>query len=206
MKLPSINLPKVMTDVECAYVAGFFDGEGSIYCVAEKRPQNRSGFRFIVMSEVSNTVFDVLRDIREMTGNGFVSLNTQYKDKNYKPLYKLKWNSSQQQRILPQLIPHFRVKKKQALLALEFFSLVSSGNNYGKNQTERQAEIWEELSTLNGRGMIRKKKDLNLIIRNAIKKPTRYCSIDDCDRVHYGRDLCELHYKKLVYKEKKGAS
>ncbi len=116
----------------CAYVAGFFDGEGTI--MITRREASRSGFNVNhqVWIGVAQRVDhrDVLDDIRE-TFNGAVRvLNRNKVNPRWSDIAQWELIARPLQRqFLTTLRPFLRVKSVQADLALEFLDTVET---YGR--------------------------------------------------------------------------
>jgi len=106
-------------DCELAYVAGFFDGEGSIYLC--------HGSNYFLCATLTNTRYDVLKQISERFG-GQISKSPN-PDKKYtrKQLYRLRWYSNQAKSFLELIWPYLIIKRDKAILAIEFQSRMVNG-------------------------------------------------------------------------------
>lgn len=147
----NIHSMKVMNEVECAYIAGFVDGEGCIGLWREKRLSNKCGFRFHPALEANNTNFEVLYRIREMMGNGRI-VHIFNKQPNRKPGYKLQLFPNQIRHILPQIMPYLIIKREQARLVLEYLKTVKDGQKHTFADFPKFEEIYEQCKVLNQRG------------------------------------------------------
>jgi hypothetical protein len=187
---------KLMSKEEAAYVAGFIDGEGSIYMVKERRPENCSGFRYGTGLVVSQCHLGSLEAIRSMTRNGRI-ISEKKRMSHHKDIWKLSWTPNQMRHILPQLLPYLIVKHRQAVLALQMLSLVEGTNNYGKNNTKEQHEIYEQIRALNKRGLDGPIAPFQEIRQFVVRRPSQpTCSIEGCQEKHYGKGLCRTHYRE----------
>lgn len=185
---------------EAAYIAGFIDGEGSIFFVLEKRTQNRSGYRIAPYFSVAQVRRPVLEWIREKCGGRLWvedRSNTQYDSQD---CWKLLWTPKQMRWLLPQLRPYLIVKARCADLMMEFLSLTTAQANYGKYDGERQWEIYQLVKAENSRG----RSDYEPVdIPATVESPRPHipsktqgvCSVDGCDKPHYGRGFCRQHYR-----------
>ena len=110
-------------DVELAWVAGFFDGEGNIRIhkgISDKTMINPS-YRLVV--QISNTDYEVMVYLQETFGG------TIRKCVKAKPHHKQCWQWSihtrQAMSFVEQIYPYLRVKKERAELARKFIDTIS---------------------------------------------------------------------------------
>jgi hypothetical protein len=112
-----------MSDVECAWFAGMFDGEGSIVQTQRKRTPEGS-FRI----QITNTVIEVLEQAEKFTGVGRV--NVQYR-KNQNPRHSVAYTwtvaAGPALEILRQIRPWLIVKAERADAVLEGRSFERQG-------------------------------------------------------------------------------
>ena len=118
----------MVTPSDLLYIAGFFDGEGSISIGR----RGRENYRWLQLNmTITNTDRAVLEMIRATFGVGCIGL----KDSGLKTREKLSrlaygtrdcfeliWTGRQAESVLRELYPYLRVKKGQAEIALRFRS------------------------------------------------------------------------------------
>jgi len=104
---------------EIAYIAGFFDGEGSIYISKSKKQY------FLTVSVVNANLY-VLEFIRKLLHIGKVSRNPD-KNMKHRKVYRLRLYSNDAKNFLEIVLPYLRVKTEQAKLAIEFQSRMKNG-------------------------------------------------------------------------------
>lgn len=102
------------------YVAGFFDGEGSIYI--SMRGSARSGQAVYRLScAFANNSREVLEEIKRtiaIEGGGHF---TEIKPRNnWKRSYRLVYGDSKALELIEKLLPHLFLKREQALIATTF--------------------------------------------------------------------------------------
>jgi hypothetical protein len=194
---------KEMSIEEAAYTAGFVDGEGSIYAIKERKPENCSGYSITLALSIGQCHLGVLEAVRDMAGNGRVISEKKMKV-NHKDRWKLIWTPNQMRHLLPQLLPYLIVKHEQALIALEMLALKEGTNNYGKNNAVEQYGLYLKLRELNHRGVdVPQEKDI-VIRQFKVKRPdTPTCCLPDCNEKHYGRGYCRTHYREKYEYEKR---
>lgn len=167
----NVHSHRLMSSAEAAYLAGFFDGEGTISIIKARRPENVAGFRYQALMSISNTNQAVLEQIRDFCGNGRLVRSYNTRHPNHKPGYLLRFTANQVRHLLPQLVPFLRIKRAQAESVLEFLALQTPGVN-------RQPYSWwakvEELRTrvlnLNRRGRAAEVLPAELQVREALPK------------------------------------
>lgn len=108
-------MPKIVTEIEKSYIAGFVDGEG---CINIHR--NNNGKSYTARLMIGNTNFKVISYIQGLYGG---SLNQIREDKlgNSKKFYMLYLTGKSAFGLINDILPYLRVKKEQAktLLLLE---------------------------------------------------------------------------------------
>lgn len=107
-----------MDELEKAYIAGIFDGEGTIGI--RKRFRNYRSMReyWECNVAVANTNEDLMLWLQSRIG-GYLSSH-QHKNPNCKRNYILKLRAYEARHVLPQLLPYLRIKRTQADVVLAF--------------------------------------------------------------------------------------
>lgn len=141
-----------MKSEELAYMAGLFDGEGSIYI--GKASSHRQQLYSVCLS-ITNTDKDVLQWAVEHFG-GAVSLKPAERA-HYKTRYLWRAQAIRNTAIvLEQILPFLKIKKQQALLALRFLKLQIGKNRkrprYNLEELELLSAYCNEMHILNKRG------------------------------------------------------
>lgn len=117
VELSNATLPAVVADdPEEGYIAGFIDGEGCIS--VSKRTGGKSGVRFQMSVRISNTNKEVLKWMQSIVGGSIYEHRS--KDASRKTSYELCVLSDAAVNLLISIMPHIKVKKRQAELALMF--------------------------------------------------------------------------------------
>lgn len=109
-----IELPEITK----AWMAGFFEGEGSI--IIERRNPPLKGFvspRYMLRVSVANTVYVSLEPFQMYFGGQIVESRTAGTNR---PLYMWEVRSRLAMRFLETMLPCLRIKQKQAELAIFF--------------------------------------------------------------------------------------
>ena len=119
-----------LNDLEIAYIAGLFDGEGCITIHKGSRIYpNQFGYgknvRYTLNCIISNTDKTVLEKFKEKTGLGIVYTR---KDtaKGRRQSYQWILASNQAEQFLIALLPYLQIKKAQAIVALQFQEFIHS--------------------------------------------------------------------------------
>jgi hypothetical protein len=148
------------------YLAGLFDGEGTIGLYKHKGDYGR-GWNFEPMIRISNTNKEALKRIQEEFGGYY--REKKFKDMNTNWKTPCEWNFTTKltsiKPFLESLYPFLIIKKKQAGLMIEFCDIripmkrkrTENGKffatGYQYEYTPRMDEIYEELKLLNKRGI-----------------------------------------------------
>lgn len=105
-------------DIDIAYIAGFFDGEGSIF-ISKSRKQ------YFLTVSISNTDKSVLESIQRIMG-GSLSKSPD-KRENCSHLFRLRLYCDEAKKFLEKILPYLKIKKEQAKLSIEFQSKMKKG-------------------------------------------------------------------------------
>jgi hypothetical protein len=151
------------TELEVAWAAGFFDGEGSVSIRRLKSGKGqymrRTYGTYIRIAQVDRSPLDLLVRI---FGTGSVSKSRKYTETRA-PYYDLCMGGSSAAMILARMLPYLTVKRERALLALEFQQRVA-GSRKGRSKTgyrlsDEEMQIrhtyWLRMRTLNLRQVSR---------------------------------------------------
>lgn len=138
-----------MAEVEIAYLAGLFDGEGCL--IVRPRRRLASGNRAISYHlEIGMTDARPLEWAKEATGKGCL-----YHSRNKNPKWsdRHRWVASSKDAavIIGWLLPHLKVKREQAVLFLELDGLKSQYRRGHQHNFQRQYEIMDEIASLKGK-------------------------------------------------------
>lgn len=142
----------LMAEKDAAYMAGFLDGEGTIGICKARRKESRAGFRYQAYMSLANTNLAVLVRLRDVCGNGRLSLSYTAAHPNHKVGYVLRFVPGQLRHLLPQLLPYLQVKRQQAEVVLAFLALAKVGRNLNDQEWQRAEELYARIRTLNRRG------------------------------------------------------
>ena len=127
-----------------AYVAGLFDGEGSVGL-----SKNRN--RYYPVVEITNTNLEVLREVQARFGGSINSKGIGNK-KSWKAAYSWRMAWSRAVRFLKAIFPYLRIKRNQAILIFIWEAVSPYYRRYTKEDLALQKLIKQQLSWLNFRG------------------------------------------------------
>jgi len=148
----NLKSDKIMSDLERGYVAGLFDGEGTIGMIVEGRKENACGIRFSPNVVIYNTNVALLSRAREAMGNGAIYSHDSGRN-GHKRSYALRLTANQIRHVLPQITGVLVAKREQAELLLAYLELAESGVRTA-HLYERFVDIYWRLSILNARGKV----------------------------------------------------
>lgn len=141
---------------EIIYLAGLFDGEGTICIQRDVRKDKENGryggATYTVTVRIGMIQKEQIDKYKEIFKVGYVDEEKKYHQ--FRPMFR--WSArkrSEVESFLLKIEPFLRVKKAQAQLALRYFNEIPIGKGY----INQGPEIWEkkekyriEMSSLNG--------------------------------------------------------
>lgn len=147
-------------DAFTIWLAGFFDGEGTVIIEKSVSPACRAGFRTALHVSICQTIAEPLERIQEKFGGTLTHTQTVGPNsRRWATQYKLKWTGQKAAEVLKAIQPYLIVKRDQVAVALQYPLTDDSGRKYGNTHNpipeEVQAErlrIQEELVRLKAVG------------------------------------------------------
>jgi len=106
-----------MQDTDAAYVAGLLDGEGSIVLSVRSGREWAKRSDYTLLVRIHNTCKEVL-DWTVTVAGGRVYCSS--RANRHRPMYQWTIHSVQAAEFLRLMLPYLRIKRDQALLALDF--------------------------------------------------------------------------------------
>lgn len=106
-----------MLDIDSAYLAGLFDGEGSI--LVRVRTKNNINPCVTCHIEISLTDLAPLEWCKAATGRGSIYTLKRASNPNWSQAYRWVVSNQQINPILESMLPYLKIKKEQAELALK---------------------------------------------------------------------------------------
>jgi len=155
---------ETLPEKDLAYIAGLFDGEGSIYIgksyygpdvgSSHQRRKRTSGVSYRVICAVGMTDQPIIQWLQETTGLGRIDYKQTPSTKKSKPAWYWKTNDGESTVFLLVIKDYLRVKQPQAELGLELLRIKTLSRKGYKHTPERQLEIVREFARLNHRGLV----------------------------------------------------
>jgi hypothetical protein len=149
-----------------SYLAGFIDADGSISIVKTSyfdKQLNRKRFQYRIKLSAHNCKIEAVKVFQDTFGVGKLRDNRTRKilkdNPKWRPCYEWTLWSNQAQKAIESMLPFLRIKKPQALLALELqnFRHQFGTNDFKKADVKENcekvfAELKEKCILLNKRG------------------------------------------------------
>jgi hypothetical protein len=136
--------------VQCAYLAGFIDGEGYIGLAKRLRKSGKYKDRACYHSRMVITSTSLnIHQIRSNYGFGHI-YKVKSKKINHKDRYDWIITSNEIRTFLPQIIKLLHIKNGHAVLLMEYLNLPRTKNEVYRNKAEN---IYQKLKLLNKRGV-----------------------------------------------------
>lgn len=131
------------------YVAGVLDCDGSIWISADR--SSKTATQYTLRLSVTNT----RRALPEWFCDHFGGTVAHYTKRNAKWKDEYRWNAAGLSAfpVLQVCLPYLVIKRKQALLAIEFISTIIPGNKpIPDSYRALRADLYEKMSDLNKKG------------------------------------------------------
>ena len=145
-------------ELRWAWLAGFWDGEGTIGIIREKRSANKSGYRYTCYMSIANTSLESMKAVADMLSISLdqIKLDNQAhlsKHPLHKPCYKITVRGRRVLLPIIKMLPYLVVKKRQAQVVIDLASCIEPRENYLFPEEEVAREkAWQETMELNKRG------------------------------------------------------
>jgi hypothetical protein len=144
------------SEVELAYLAGYIDADGMIGLWKISSRGNRSGLKYRAAVEVDSCRPEILEQFQHNFG-GKVYLRLP-KGRNGKmprarPISKWRLNAEEIRRLLPQVLPFLRAKKRQGEIILSFLESTKPRQKQTEESLHFMEKLKAEITTLNKRGL-----------------------------------------------------
>ncbi len=136
-----------------SYIAGFFDADGAVSLILDKRSLYSPWPR--VQCLFYNNNKEILEKIQSFFGFGKIYITHKHPEKGWKVNYRLVFSGRQSDELLEKIIPYLNVKRVRAELALETRSLVHKRKKEDFETCNANIiRIVAEVKRLNQRGVI----------------------------------------------------
>lgn len=132
-----------LSEIERAYVAGFFDADGYVGVVHPQTGANAGAFW--LRATITNNHTGILQEFQEKLGGRIYAKDN--KREQWLHQYNLAWQGAQVKDFLSVILPYLKVKRQQAEIALQF-PLRSTGEYKTNEMIDVQWKIYEMLKQL----------------------------------------------------------
>jgi len=131
---------------DLSYVAGFFDGEGSI-CISESHRRDRF-VEYVLFCGIGNTYFPILVYLKDMFGGSLhLNLSSKKRKDTYLPFLQWYISGNKAVKFLKTILPYLIVKKSQAIVGIAFqeFKASKRGGKHDPTRFPRMKLYKEQL-------------------------------------------------------------
>lgn len=142
----------VLTTEELAYIAGLFDGEGTVTISVYNASRYGGRQRRILMVMLSSTDRSII-DFLLRLFNGSLTITKAHG--NHKEIYRWTLSARMAADFLSNVLPYLRIKREHAILGLEWQATVKHSNQYlrqNPNVLDWQDFYISKIRKLNTRG------------------------------------------------------
>lgn len=146
--------PKVrLNNAEAAWLAALVDGEGTIGIWRERRPKNRSGWRYRAVIQIVNSNKELMERARNVV-DGYVHWKNLRRDNpKHKPTYGVTVNRRAVPGVLNQIRDYLVAKRKQSDVVLEFCRVLDAAPMRTSRDHDVFQALYLECRALNKRGV-----------------------------------------------------
>jgi|GEM_PF-1581379 hypothetical protein len=139
---------RLLNELEKSWLAGVIDGEGSIFLskLTQGNWTYRRGFIYVASMSLSNSNEAFLRKVQEIIGKGSVNFCAEDRE-GWKDRWLYRCAGRVLRGLLPQLVPHLLIKKRNAEIMLQYLSFVDANPMDGRRRVI-PAGYYETLDSL----------------------------------------------------------
>jgi hypothetical protein len=152
MSTTNLTLPNLE---DIIYTAGLFDGEGSISLAVhhgEKTKTGRPSNAPMLLIQLSNTDEQIIKWLIQTWQIGFILVSYRPKRPTHRTAYSWKVYGAKAEWVLTALSPYLKIKKPQAMLALESRKLIKpKGVKIGDAEMAVRMDYRDRIMKMNGR-------------------------------------------------------
>lgn len=156
-------LPKLMTNEENAWLAGFIDGEGYLGILKQKKKATKQQSDTLLYHPyliITGTDEKTIQYLRELTGYGWI-VKLSKRQTIHKPAYQYKVTKFDDLiSLLSQVQKFLKIKQSQSKLIIDFINyrkkaLIKTGRGSRNNTsfTEQEESMYQKLRKLNKKGV-----------------------------------------------------
>lgn len=110
---------KTTSVADLAWLAGIIDGEGSIFVMKQSRKDRERKYNYILRISVQSSDGIMAKECLAITGEG-ACFDQETSKENQSNTYKWQVSGKRAKHVLENILPFLRVKKDQALVAIDF--------------------------------------------------------------------------------------
>ena len=143
------TVDKKYSDVFLAWLAGFFEGDGTILCYVDKAKGYKFKFRIRVIIKLSQKSKNVLEEIKKDLQLGNIILNRRWNDNKWNSFDLIIANQNDVLLLINFIKPYVRFKKNQLEIAIKI--LVQRKKISSEKELLQLAKLADSLSILNVR-------------------------------------------------------
>ena len=112
--------------ISLEYLAGFFDGEGTLYIGVQKakHPDNKKLYKHctVMLSQSGDKGLKLLSEISEQYGGSIYKHLDAGQHKATKAAYKLYWNKDEAVKLVTSLEPFLKIKREEAIEVIKYLT------------------------------------------------------------------------------------
>lgn len=135
---------------DLAYLAGFIDGEG---CIGIHHRGKAKGRKPTVRVSITNTDKNILIWCKNFIGlGGTLKIHNKNGNNKWKTAYRLEYDCKKAEALLRMVVPYLKIKKEQALLAIEYRKYTIPNGRYKPEENYTRERLFLKVLELNKTG------------------------------------------------------
>jgi len=123
------NIKLDLSKIQCAYLAGFIDADGCIQINGRNGKDKKTWHLTVILY---NCNYEALNKMRNWIGSGKVNCRNRNLGK-WRKSYVLKYGAATAAKLIKKIAPYMLVKKRQAMVAMEFIETFKKDNYEGSS-------------------------------------------------------------------------
>lgn len=143
-----------MKEIELAWAAGLFDGEGCV-CISKTKPKKLTwSYKYGLNVSIGMTHKETVKNLHRLFGGTYREVPPPSADKNWALQYRWRINEKQAKSFILAILPYSFTKKEQLMLALEYLDLPlgKSGTRPSGELIMKREHCHVQMQCLNKRG------------------------------------------------------
>ncbi len=142
----------IISETQKAYIAGMLDADGCVGISRRKSKSDAYEWDFAVRIVITNTNYDLIFWLKDVTGIGCAFKNKTAQKKNWNVVHRWQVVSNQAIELLEEILPYMIIKRDRAEKCLNMPHQGHLGKKRSIEDYKKQTDLYYELKKINKRG------------------------------------------------------